>query len=70
MTTRTGALLIHGLGGTEYDLGGLKKTLGNAGIDAHAILLPGHGETPERLATIRAEDWLGAALARDVELAE
>lgn len=69
MTTRTGALLIHGLGGTEYDLGGLKKTLGSAGIDAHAILLPGHGETPERLATIRAEDWLGAALARYEELA-
>ncbi|MET5115686.1 esterase, partial [Burkholderia pseudomallei] len=49
MTGRTGILLIHGLGGTQYDLGSLHKALRRAGGDTHMITLPGHGTRPEDL---------------------
>lgn len=63
-----GALLIHGLGGTEYDLGVMSKTLKRAGIDTHGITLPGHGSEPADLLDVRAEDWIDAAAAKYREL--
>jgi carboxylesterase len=60
MSTRVGALLIHGLGGTQYDLGIMHKALKRAGIETHAITLPGHGTQPEDLIPVRAEQWLDA----------
>ena len=42
---RVGALLIHGLGGTQYDLGPMHKVLRRGGVDTHAVTLPGHGGT-------------------------
>ncbi|SAK50114.1 alpha/beta hydrolase family protein [Caballeronia hypogeia] len=57
---RTAALLIHGLGGTQFDLGSLHKTLKRAGVDTHSLTLPGHGGTPHDLVSVRAEDWLDA----------
>lgn len=65
----TGALLIHGLGGTEYDLGSLHKILKRAGIDTHSLTLPGHGATPEDLLSVRMEDWLDAVTAKYHEVA-
>ncbi|MBI0329574.1 alpha/beta hydrolase [Burkholderia plantarii] len=64
MSGRTGVLLIHGLGGTEYDLGSLHKAIRRAGGDAHIITLPGHGTRPEDLAKVRAEAWLDAVTAQ------
>ncbi len=55
---RVGALLIHGLGGTQYDLGPMHKVLRRAGVETHAVTLPGHGGTPEDLLSIRAEHWM------------
>ncbi len=55
-----GVLLIHGLGGTQYDLGSMHKRLKNAGFATHSLTLPGHGTTPQDLVKIRAEDWLEA----------
>lgn len=52
--------LIHGLGGTQYDLGSMHKRLKNAGFATHSLTLPGHGTTPEDLAGVTAEDWLEA----------
>lgn len=52
--------LIHGLGGTQYDLGSMHKRLKNAGFVTHSLTLPGHGTTPEDLVGITAEDWLEA----------
>ena len=52
--------LIHGLGGTQYDLGSMHKRLKNAGFVTHSLTLPGHGTTPEDLVGITAEDWLQA----------
>jgi len=35
--------LIHGLGGTQYDMGSMHKRLKNAGFVTHSLTLPGHG---------------------------
>ncbi|PLQ02493.1 alpha/beta fold hydrolase [Cupriavidus pauculus] len=55
---RVGALLIHGLGGTQYDLGPMHKVLRRGGVETHAVTLPGHGGTPEDLLHVRAEQWV------------
>ena len=48
--------LIHGLGGTQYDLGSMHKRLKNAGFVTYSLMLPGHGTTPEDLVGVTAED--------------
>ena len=58
MPKSTGALLIHGMGGTEFDLGLLHKSLARASIDTHGVTLPGHGTRPEDLLAVRYEDWM------------
>ncbi|RBL86660.1 esterase [Streptomyces cavourensis] len=69
MPHSTGALLIHGLGGTEFDLGSLHKTLKRAGIETHSVTLPGHGTRPEDLVSVRAEDWMDAVTQEYARLA-
>lgn len=64
MASATGALLIHGLGGTQYDLGSMHKILKRAGIETHSLTLPGHGGQPEDLISIKAEDWIAAVTAK------
>jgi carboxylesterase len=64
MSARTGAILIHGLGGTQYDLGSMHKILAKAGVETHAITLAGHGTTPEDLVDVRAEQWVEAVTAQ------
>ena len=59
-----GAFLVHGLGGTQYDLGSMHKRLKNAGLVTHSLTLPGHGTTPEDLARVTAEDWIEAVAAK------
>ncbi|MES2944915.1 MAG: acyl-CoA-binding protein [Pseudomonadota bacterium] len=61
--------LIHGLGGTQYDLGSMHKRLKNAGFVTHSLTLPGHGTTPEDLAGIVAEQWMEAVTAKYHEVA-
>ncbi|MGY8524440.1 acyl-CoA-binding protein [Paracidovorax citrulli] len=63
-----GVFLIHGLGGTQYDLGSMHKRLKNAGFVTHSLTLPGHGTRPEDLAGVRAEDWIEAVRARYLEI--
>jgi carboxylesterase len=67
---RTAALLIHGLGGTQFDLGSMHKTLRRAGIDTHSLTLPGHGGQPEDLADVHAEQWLEAVRTKYREVAQ
>lgn len=62
-------LLVHGLGGTQYDLGSMHKRLKNAGFVTHSLTLPGHGTTPEDLAGVRAEQWVEAVSAKYAEVA-
>lgn len=61
--------LIHGLGGTQYDLGSMHKRLQNAGFVTHSLTLPGHGTTPEDLVGVTAEQWLEAVTAKYHEVA-
>ncbi|HET7095757.1 MAG TPA: acyl-CoA-binding protein [Casimicrobiaceae bacterium] len=63
-----GVFLIHGLGGTQYDLGSMHKRLKNAGFVTHSLTLPGHGTKPEDLTGVRAEDWIEAVRAKYNEL--
>jgi len=62
--TPDGVFLIHGLGGTQYDLGSMHKRLKNAGLVTHSLTLPGHGTKPEDLAGVTAEDWIDAVVAK------
>ena len=61
--------LIHGLGGTQYDLGSMHKRLKNAGFVTHSLTLPGHGTTPEDLVNVSAEMWMDAVTAKYHEVA-
>jgi carboxylesterase len=65
-----GVFLIHGLGGTQYDLGSMHKRLKNAGFVTHALTLPGHGSKPEDLVQVKAEDWLEAVRLKYREIVE
>jgi len=67
---RAGVFLIHGLGGTEYDLGSMHKRLKTSGFITHSLTLPGHGTKPEDLLGVTADDWLDACRARYRELTE
>jgi len=55
------ALCLHGLTGTPYEVRPLGEAIAASGIRAVGPLLPGHGETPEQLATHPYTDWLDAA---------
>jgi carboxylesterase len=57
-------LMVHGLGGTQYDMGSMHKTLQRAGFATHSLTLPGHGTKPEDLFDVRAEQWLDAVQSR------
>jgi len=63
-----GALLIHGLGGTQFDLGSLHKILNRAGVETHALTLPGHGGDPSDLLAVTAEDWVDAVRVKYHEI--
>ena len=66
--TPDGVFLIHGLGGTQYDLGSMHKRLKNAGLVTHSLTLPGHGTKPEDLVGVTAEDWIDAVVAKYREI--
>jgi carboxylesterase len=55
------ALCLHGLTGTPYEVRPLGEALSQAGIRAVGPALPGHNETPQQLARVDCEAWLGAA---------
>ncbi len=63
--TPDGVFLIHGLGGTQYDLGSMHKRLKNAGFVTHSLTLPGHGTDPKDL---NARFALAQVAARDGDL--
>ena len=55
------ALCLHGLTGTPYEMRSLGEALSAAGIHAVGPALPGHNETPGKLASTTHLDWLDAA---------
>jgi len=60
---RAAALCLHGLTGTPYEVRSLGLAFAAAGIRAVGPALPGHNETPERLAKVHHTDWIEAARA-------
>lgn len=66
--TPDAVFLIHGLGGTQYDLGSMHKRLKNAGFVTHSLTLPGHGTDPKDLDGVVAEDWIEAVAAKYREI--
>ena len=70
MANEPGVFLIHGLGGTQYDLGSMHKRLKNAGFVTHSLTLPGHGTRPEDLVNVRAEDWVEAVRVKYREIVD
>ena len=70
MTARIGALLIHGLGGTQFDLGSMHRRLKRCGIETHSLTLPGHGTSPEALISVSAEAWIDTVTEKYRELVD
>ena len=54
---RAAALCLHGLTGTPYEVRPLAEAISAAGIRAVGPALPGHNETPERLAATSHTDF-------------
>lgn len=59
---KTAVLLVHGFTATPWEMRPLADFLANAGIASLAVRLPGHGTSPEDLATRRWEEWLDATI--------
>ncbi len=51
-------ILLHGFGGTPYEMYQLGDFLKNRGYAPEYPLLPGHREKPESLKEITKEDWI------------
>jgi carboxylesterase len=58
---RDAALCLHGFTGTPYEVRPLGEALAARGVRALGPVLPGHNETPHRLAEVSHAAWLEAA---------
>jgi carboxylesterase len=58
-----GCLLVHGFTGSPPEMRGLGEYLAALGYTVRGPLLPGHGTSPEHMATTGARDWLAGAEA-------
>ena len=56
--SKIGAILVHGFSGSPDDMVHLGKFLASRGINAHGLLLAGHGGDFEHLANSNNSDWL------------
>jgi len=58
-----GALLVHGLSGTPYEMRYLGERLAAAGMRVRGVKLAGHAALPEDLAASNAEGWYDSVVA-------
>ncbi|MFP6605606.1 MAG: alpha/beta fold hydrolase, partial [Myxococcota bacterium] len=58
---RVGALCLHGLTGTPYEVRPIAEALAARGIHARGPVLPGHDAGPEELARVPFTVWIEAA---------
>jgi len=63
-------LLVHGFSATPWEMRPLADLLTRKGFACLAVRLPGHGTSPEDLATRRWEEWSQAVVAGYDRLAE
>ena len=61
-------LLIHGFGGSDFEMRPLVPALENAGYTVNTMLLPGHGSSVAHFRTTFFPDWLGHAKKQYREL--
>lgn len=54
-------LLLHGLNDSPYLWRDVAEELASRGYDVRAILLPGHGNTPQAQLSVSYKDWISAA---------
>ncbi len=59
-SNQQGILLVHGFTATPREMRTLAEYLLKRNFTVLAIRLPGHGTTPEELASCQFEDWLPA----------
>jgi carboxylesterase len=64
-----GALVLHGFTGTPQSMRGLAEALAAAGFAVELPLLPGHGTSPEEMATTGWPEWSAGAEAAYEKLA-
>lgn len=60
---RAAVVLVHGFSATPWEMRPLAEALFAQRLACLAVRLPGHGTTPEDLATRRWEEWLATVVA-------
>ena len=65
-----GILLIHGLTATTAEVRPLAKRFHDEGFTVSAVLLPGHGTTPEELNQTQRKEWIAVCEKAYSELRE
>ena len=69
--TEPGVFLIHGLGGTQYDLGSMHKRLKNAGFATHSLTLPRSRHQARRpVGRACRRRWIKAVRSKYLEVLE
>ena len=63
-----GVLLLHGLTATTAEVRPLAKRFHGEGFTVSAVLLPGHGTTPEKLNQTHRREWIAACEKAYAEL--
>ncbi len=66
--TGPGALLIHGLTGTPYEMRYLGERLASAGVRVRGVRLAGHAAAPEDIAASTHENWYESVVQAFEEL--
>lgn len=51
-------LLFHGMTGSPFELKKYAKHLHNKGYDVYGYCLPGHGDHPQSIYTVKWQDWI------------
>lgn len=69
-TNGQAVLLVHGFGSSPREMFPLGETLLQHNFTVFGVRLPGHGTTPEDLATRRVEEWQAAVERGYLSLAE
>ena len=63
-----GVLLLHGLTATTAEVRPLAKRFHDEGFTVSAVLLPGHGTTPEKLSHTHRREWIAVCEKAYAEL--
>ena len=63
-----GVLLLHGLTATTAEVRPLAKRFHEEGFTVSAVLLPGHGTTPEKLSHTHRREWIAVCEKAYAEL--